>query len=181
VTLRLIVFEIDEETGAKSVKDIKEQQEVARVLIKFFMDKLKGLKGDIDPKYIKDALEFFKNIPLLELFRLHTVSEQEVREEILKLKSKPSSGLDGITSMILKCLIGFIEIPLTRIVNTSIKTGVFPSAWKLAKVIPVYKNKGSKNKKENYRPVSLLPVASKVLESIVRKQLSKFFEKNNHK
>ena len=93
------------------------------------------------------------------------------------LKNKTSFGLDGMSAKVLKAWADVLVVPLTRIVNTSFATGVFPKAWKTAKVIPMHK-KGDKKDKANYRPVSLLPVLSKVIESLARKQLSEYFEKN---
>ena len=57
---------------------------------------------------------------------------------------KTSHGFDGISSEIIKLGAAIIE-PLTRIVNCSIKTGVFPDMWKEAKVVPLWKGKGQKN------------------------------------
>ena len=59
---------------------------------------------------------------------------------------------------------------LTRCFNSSLDTGSFPSELKLADVIPVHK-KGAKTDKGNYRPISLLPALSKVLEKLVSIQL----------
>ena len=56
-------------------------------------------------------------------------------------------------------------------------TGVFPSWWKIAKVTPVYKS-GCVKEIENYRPVSILPVVSKVMEKEVHKQFSVYPEEN---
>jgi len=108
-------------------------------------------------------------------FGLRYVSEEEVRRALDKLKNKSSSGIDGVSAKILKSSADVLQVPLTRIVNASIEQGYFPSAWKIAKVVPLYK-KGDRKDKANYRPVSLLPVASKVLESVVGKQLSRYFE-----
>ena len=68
--------------------------------------------------------------------------------------------------------------PLTTIINKSIEEGEFPSAWKEAVVTPVLK-KGSSKSLNNYRPVSCLPAASKVLEIVVCTQLSEYLEKNS--
>ena len=68
--------------------------------------------------------------------------------------------------------------PLTTIINKSILTGEVPDSWKEAVVIPILK-KGSPNEKANYRPVSCLNTASKVLEKIVCIQLTKYIEDNN--
>jgi hypothetical protein len=71
-----------------------------------------------------------------------------------------------------------LKIPLTRILNSSIQSGEFTKPWKEALVTPTLK-KGDPKKKENYRPVSCLIVASKVLEKIVCDQVTDFMEKNN--
>ena len=62
-------------------------------------------------------------------------------------------------------------------INQVFNTGIFPERLKLAKVIPVFK-KGESKLINNYRPISLLPVISKVLEKIIANQLSKYFEDN---
>ena len=62
-------------------------------------------------------------------------------------------------------------------INQVFNTGIFPERLKLAKVIPVFK-KGDSKLINNYRPISLLPVISKVLEKIIANQLSKYFEDN---
>ncbi len=64
------------------------------------------------------------------------------------------------------------------IINTSFVTGVFPNAWKHASVIPLFK-KGDKANVNNYRPISLLPILSKIAEKIVSQQLLHFLSHNN--
>jgi hypothetical protein len=68
-----------------------------------------------------------------------------------------------------------LVVPLTRIINSSISSGEFPSIWKEALVTPMLK-KGDPTRKENYRPVSCLSVASKVLEKIVCDQVTHYME-----
>ncbi|CAF3698833.1 unnamed protein product [Rotaria socialis] len=67
---------------------------------------------------------------------------------------------------------------LLIIVNTSIQTGVFPKLWKEAIVKPLYKN-GDATLPSNFRPISLLPVLSKILEKAVADQLITYLESNN--
>ena len=69
----------------------------------------------------------------------------------------------------------FILKPLTHVINLSLRTGIFPSVWKFYKVVAVYKNKGEKSCGENYRPVALLSVVSKILERVVYDQLVEYF------
>ena len=95
------------------------------------------------------------------------------------LKPKKTGGIDGITSEILKIGSDVSVVPLTYIVNYSIVTGKYPSKWKIAKVIALYK-KGDKKTLKNFRPVSILAVAGMILEKVVALQIEEFFEKNNN-
>ena len=110
-------------------------------------------------------------------FKLKTVSENKVLQILKQLKSKKSFGHDGISSQVLKIGAKILVIPLTYIINTSILTRKFPTNWKIAKVIPLYK-KGDKKVLKNYRSVSLLSVAGMVLEKVVAMQIEDFFEEN---
>ena len=60
----------------------------------------------------------------------------------------------------------------------SLKTSMVPTVWKNAKITPIYKS-GPTNNTENYRPISVLPVLSKVLEKATHAQLIKYLEDNN--
>ncbi len=64
----------------------------------------------------------------------------------------------------------FFFFYLTFIINTSLTTGVFPQVWKHALVIPLFK-KGDQESVNDYRPISLLPILSKIVEKIVSNQL----------
>ena len=83
-------------------------------------------------------------------------------------KSKKSTGHDGITcsTKLLKQIIRNNASPLEHIFNLSLSTGCCPDLLKLAKVIPVYK-KDDPTQVTNYRPISLLPCISKILEKLV--------------
>ena len=66
-----------------------------------------------------------------------------------------------------------VATPFAHIINCSFKTGEVPQESKIAKVIPIYKN-GDKQLLNNYRPISLLPAFSKLLEKIMSKRLIKY-------
>ena len=93
------------------------------------------------------------------------------------MPNKASCGFDNISTLFLKQISPTIITPLTLLINQVFNTGIFPERLKLAKVIPVFK-KGDSKLINNYRPISLLPVISKVLEKIIANQLSKYFEDN---
>ena len=108
-------------------------------------------------------------------FSLKQVTEQKVQKTMKSLKQKRSAGRDGLSQENLILGSEVLCIPLARIINTSIETGIFPEDWKEAAVTPILK-KGNPETKENYRPVSCLHVASKVLEKIITEQMTRFLE-----
>ena len=75
------------------------------------------------------------------------------------LPNTNSSGFDGLSTPILKCIKGIIIKPLTLIINQILDTGVFPTNLKIGKIIPIFK-KDDRTVFNNYRPVSLLPIIS---------------------
>ena len=79
---------------------------------------------------------------------------------------------------IIKEIIPFIVNPFTYICNLSFYSGDFPNAMKIAKVLPVHKN-GAKNEFNNYRPISLLPQFSKILEKLFDLRMEKIINKYN--
>ena len=97
---------------------------------------------------------------------------------INKLPNKNSCGYDNLSTKIIKTLKGSLIKPLTLIINQILKTGVFPSQLKIAKVIPIFKKDDNKMF-NNYRPISLLPVLSKVVEKVISSQINDFFKINN--
>ena len=87
-------------------------------------------------------------------------------------------GVDGITSNIVIETFDEIEVPLFHICNSSIKTGIFPEDFKCAKVTPIFKS-GKTSELSNYRPISVLPVFSKLLERIVYNRVYKHLTDND--
>ena len=102
--------------------------------------------------------------------------QSEILKLINGLKSKTSSGHDDINSIVLKSISTSICIPLAKLINKSLSSGIVPDIWKIAKIVPIYKAK-EKTDLTNYRPISLLPVLSKILEKIVHKRVYSFLVK----
>ena len=96
---------------------------------------------------------------------------------IKDLRETKAYGADNIELCFIIDSLIVIAFYLTIIINTSIVTGGFPKLWKFAHVIPGYK-KGDPEDVGNFRPISLLPVLSKILEKILAKQLMNFLESN---
>ncbi len=112
-------------------------------------------------------------------FNFQKTNEEEILKIITAMKPKISTGHDNMSNYILKIIKYEICKPITHIINHAIQNDSFPQKWKIAKVIPLYKGKGSKEDLSNYRPISLLPTFSKIIEKILDKQLREFLEGNN--
>ncbi len=91
------------------------------------------------------------------------------------MKDKKSSGHDNLSSHFLKLINKEISYPISIILNKSLQNGHVPDSLKLAKIIPIYKAK-AKDEFVNYRPISLLPVISKILEKLVHSRLYSFLD-----
>ena len=87
-----------------------------------------------------------------------------VTDMLVMLDTSKSSGTDGISSMMLKSTAYSIASSLTKLFNTSLAEGTLPAEWKLARVVPVPKSDAQKKIVSGYRPISILPVISKILE-----------------
>ena len=89
-------------------------------------------------------------------------SIQMVAKKIKAMKDNKSPGVDGIPPKLVMETVEQISIPLAIVLNLSLKERVVPFEWKEANIIPLFKM-GSRNKSENYRPVSLMSLISKLL------------------
>ena len=85
-----------------------------------------------------------------------TADESDVLKYLRKANPNKSSGPDVISNHILKFCADSQYKPLTKLFNYSLRKGVYPSYWKIFNICPVYKNKGEKSEKSNYRPIGLL-------------------------
>ena len=112
------------------------------------------------------------------MFKFSPLQVRDVREAIDKVKTSKGYGIDGISSYFLKLALPFIEDSLVIMFNKSLGTASFPDSWKTARVTPIFKD-GEKDEKSNYRPISILPVISKVFERIVFNQLYEYLNRNS--
>ena len=98
----------------------------------------------------------------------------EIINIIQNIKSKPNTGFDNISTQFIKNSMETIA----EIINSMIRSGIFPNDLKIAKVITLYKS-GDSRLFTNYRPISLLPAFSKVFERLIYNRLHSFLEKYN--
>ena len=106
------------------------------------------------------------------------ISLTEIKDLIKILKTNKAHGHDGISVKMIKLCGDEVCAPLLIIFNNILKTGVYPSQWKLANVTPVHKKK-DKQTVSNYRPISLLPIFDKIFERIIFKNLYNFLIEND--
>ena len=140
---------------------------------------LNSLKSTTNTLASTDFVTLLNNIPNNDSvsFSFQPVTYNEIRDIINSLKSKKSRDIYGFTTEILKTIKDLIIVPLTKIINICIDACVFPDVLKTALVIPVFK-KGDTEMVENYRPISLLPVFSKIFEAALKTRIVSYFEAN---
>jgi hypothetical protein len=117
----------------------------------------------------------FEQYPPLDF---KSITAKELEEIIRTILPKNSCGFDLLSNRMLKKEKKRFSVLLTPLINESISAGIFPEVLKKAKVIPIFK-KGDKTKMNNYRPISLLPVLSKVFEKVLNNQITSHL--NEHK
>ena len=101
------------------------------------------------------------------VFTINEVPESKVLEILSSLKSSKAKDSYGIDSNFLRKHQESLSEPITKMVNASVREAVFPQAWKSAIVTPIFKS-GSVNDVSNYRPISILPIVSKVPEKALQ-------------
>jgi len=116
--------------------------------------------------------------PSLCKLNLSHVSENFVYKELCSLNTSKSTGLDDIPARFLKDAAPVVKLPITFLINMSISEGKVPDDLKFAKVKPIFKKK-DRLMPENYRPISILSIVSKILEKAVFIQLEQHLKRNN--
>lgn len=108
---------------------------------------------------------------------LHLIqfSQNDIEQIFLNLEINKSCGPDGISPLFIKRCAHALAYPLSLIYNKSLRTGIFPSYWKLAYVTPIFKS-GDKSLAQNYRPISKLSVFGKCFEALINRRLIQHVE-----
>lgn len=125
----------------------------------------------LNPKQLISALP----LDTEQLLQMHETTYEEVNKIIRNLRSDCSSGHDNIPVKFLKPVHDYITSPLVHIINSCITTRSFPDLWKLARVCPIPKVANPTVAKD-FRPVSILPILSKIFERVILNQILTFVE-----
>ena len=154
----------------------------------YYIEKNRKLLQNLDGEQEVDPLEILKTavanwnlrgkqVPKMKLEEINAATTAKM---IGKLKDSNSSGMDEIESKVIKLAVTQLLHPITFIINLSIRTKVFPNKWKIGKVTPLFKGKGlSRTNPASYRPITMLPAVSKILERVVQEQIARHMV-NNH-
>ena len=124
------------------------------------------------------SYENYLNTPTVTSFSFQPIDNIVTLQLLSKLTATHSCGHDNISSTVLKYISNEISECITLIVNQSIKLGIYPDKLKVAKVVPVFK-KEDKLQLKSYRPISVLPVISKIFENVMLTQLVEYYTTNN--
>ena len=173
-------------TESSSAGTIRQQQQAlssqraADTFNDFFLSKIQNIRDNIgvtttDPLSGARRRAQRLNIRDCNSFAFCTVTEETIVRIIRALRGSRCPDAFGISPAALKIAPEIVSLPLTWIINACIREGTFPEIWKQARVLPVHK-KGAKDNVQNYRPISILPAASKVLEEVLRCQLVNHIE-----
>ena len=106
------------------------------------------------------------------------INENDVLLELKNIKTKKSAGPDKISPLVLKKCAIIIAPFCTILFKKILEVGSFPSTWKIANVVPIYKS-GDSSDPSNYRPISLTSVLCKVFEKLVHRDLYRYIISNN--
>lgn len=112
------------------------------------------------------------------VFHFQLIQVNEVEKLLASVHNEKPSGPGNLDGKLLRTVPGIIASPICYILNLSLQEGIFPKAWKPAKVIPSPKNKKEPFIGANSRPISILPVLSKLMELVVFNQISIYFSIN---
>ncbi|VEN62897.1 unnamed protein product [Callosobruchus maculatus] len=132
----------------------------------------KNLINSVNSTNNTDTVQFADTV-----FDFKEISFNQLRDIINKIKNTPSKDAFSLNIRIIKNVKNIILIPLTKLINEAIRLHSFPDCLKVARVVPIYK-KGIKDDPSNYRPISIIPVIGKILETVLNDQLITYFEDN---
>jgi hypothetical protein len=158
---------IQSETSATSSKsrslESSEPDGLANAINKFFINSVRDTQRQLDLRLALQLLESY-NPMAVECASLEPLSIGEIYRLIKLIKPKPTKDVYEVPTRILRELPpSFIDI-LCYSMNLCLKNGCYPDSLKRIKVVPIYKGKGVKTELKNYRPISIIPVLSKIFE-----------------
>ena len=126
-----------------------------------------------DKHNVRSVIRYHSSFMISDEFCLSNISEEKVLKIMTNIESSKTDGVDKLSSRFLKDGANILVKPISTLYNLSISQGVFPNACKVAKLKPIVE-KGKKPDPSSYRPVSLLPSISKIIERVIHDQTNAF-------
>ena len=111
-------------------------------------------------------------------FVLRKVTSKEVERQIKNIRTDCATGPDLIPSKYIKLVTEYIAPPLTNIINECIDQNIFPKAWKISRISPVPKV-DNPSEYDDYRPIAIPPVLSKVYQRLVLSQMMEYIDRHS--
>lgn len=160
---------------------INNQSDVAEIFNNFFVNVAKDIgTGSCQADHNHPSIAaIVENCDITGNLNFEHIDYDFVEKQINKINVNKATGIDGISVKMLKIGKPALLQPITKLVNKSIATSIFPDALKKAQVVPLHK-KNSQLDSSNYRPVSILPAVSKIFERAIYQQLIDYFENIFH-
>ena len=156
-------------------KDFVQKQDIAEQMNNHFCSLGSKLASGI-PDTASQPEDFLGRTDLNFCFR--PVNVGYILNLISNLKPSVSCGLDNISSRLLKLCSPYILDSICDIINDVLDTGIFPDDWKKAKGHLIFKS-NERNIPSNYRPISILPAISKIIERAIHTPLLEYFQAGN--
>jgi hypothetical protein len=110
-----------------------------------------------------------------ELLSFEPVTSDTVLKQLRSLKPQKRGGVSEMPTFVYQSIADLLALPISMLINECFSSSSFPDCLKIAIVTPIYK-KGDKNNPSNYRPISSLPIISKIFEINIKNQLMSFLE-----
>ena len=159
-----------------------EPKETCGIFKRFYENLAQSLVDQLPPapnKFNKQTTrEYYGNFNITNILKFETIDSTMILDILSKTNISKAPGIDKLPGTFLRDGSAVIAIPLTQIINLSIVTSKFPDLCKIAKLIALFK-KGSRTDAKNYRPISLLPLLSKLFEKVIHIQTENFLNSND--
>ena len=172
---------LGENNGVRQLNEngelVTESRSIAEIFNSFFVSQPQRLLSSIKSTFCNESL--LNSLKIKIKFEIPHISPEKVLQMLNSMPANKATGADGLSPKLLKIAAPSISSSVARLINHCISTNTFPSRWKVAKVTPIFKNQGSVEHKQNYRPISVLPMLSKLYERHLYEALYSHLSNNN--
>ena len=156
-------------------ESVTDEKSIATIFNDYFTSIGAKLADKIKSKFGPKVQSAPRDLPYS--FDFEEVDESTVLQQLARPKTNKATGLDQISARLLKDSASTIVSGLTKIVNASLSSQTFPDIWKKGKIIPLCKS-NNPTSPNNYRPITILPILSKIMERIVHQQVYEYLQEH---